>query len=98
MISPLVVTAGVCAAGAGLEGVAAGKGVRHRMNTLVMPAYSPPFKVWVLIGAVYYATFGAMLYRLLLQRPSGMRTVAICMLVAVLLINAFWNYLFFRMK
>ncbi|MGI8431420.1 MAG: hypothetical protein ACR2MW_03905 [Chthoniobacterales bacterium] len=41
-------------AAAALEGVLAGRGVRERLAELWMPAYSPPFCLWLVIGAFYY--------------------------------------------
>lgn len=38
------------------------------------------------------------LYRLLVLPPNGLRTAALSLIVMVLLANAFWNYLFFRLR
>ena len=63
-----------------------------------MPRLSPPLTIWIVIGAVYYAICFVVLYRLLVLPPSGVRAAALSLIVIVLLANAFWNYLFFRLR
>lgn len=84
----------ICVAAAGLEGMLAGSGVRQRLAALRMPAYSPPFAVWLVIGAAYYAICFVVLRHLL---PGGF-TLALVLLVLVLLANALWSVLFFRWR
>ncbi|HEV2805926.1 MAG TPA: tryptophan-rich sensory protein [Chthoniobacterales bacterium] len=84
----------ICLAAAALEGALAGSGVRKRLASLRMPAYSPPFPVWLVIGVVYYAICFIVLRRLL----TGGVTVSLVLLVLVLLANAFWSILFFRWR
>ena len=89
----------ICIAAAVLEGVLAGGGVRQRLASLRMPPYSPPFAVWVVIGLVYYAICFAVLYRLLsMPGVVPLRQWAVMLFGSVMLINALWNYFFFRTR
>lgn len=61
-----------------------------------MPAYSPPFWLWLVIGALYYTICFVVLRQLLGSRPFTPALLgALFLLVTVLLANAFWNVLFF---
>jgi translocator protein len=84
----------ICICAATLEGVLAGSGVRQRLAALRMPQYSPPFLLWLLIGAAYYAICFIVLRQLL----AGGFTLSVVLLVLVLLANAFWSILFFRWR
>jgi benzodiazapine receptor len=95
---PLVLALVICASAAALEGVLAGRGVKQRFVELRLPRLSPPFKIWIAIGAAYYAICFLVLYRLLVLSPTGLRTAALSLMAIVLLANAFWNYLFFRLR
>lgn len=98
MTHPLLLALAVCIAAAALEGVFAGPGVRQRFAELRMPRFSPPLAVWIVIGIAYYVICFAVLYRLLLLPPSRTRAACLALLLLVLLANAFWNYLFFRLR
>jgi translocator protein len=97
MMHRLVLSIAICAGAAGLEGILAGRGVKQRFVQLRMPHLSPPLTIWILIGAVFYAICFVVLYRLLVLPPTGLRTAALSLTLIVLLANAFWNYLFFRL-
>ncbi len=88
----------ICALGAGLEGLCAGPGVRQRLASLRVPAYAPQFWVWIVIGSLYYVICFAVWTRLLLLSGSQERSAACALLGTFMLINAFWNYLFFRAR
>lgn len=92
-----LITTGICLGAAALEGWCAGKNVKAYFAELKSPRYSAPLWVWYLIGGVYYATFGFVLYRLFhLATGSVLRTVTITLVIGMMLANALWNYLFFR--
>ena len=95
---PVLLALAVCIAAAALEGVLAGPGVRQRFAELRMPRCSPPLAVWIVIGVAYYVVCFAVLYRLLLLPPGRTRAACLALLLFVLLANAFWNYLFFRLR
>ena len=89
----------ICAAGAALEGVCAGSGVRERLAALRLPRFAPPFAAWMVIGGFYYVICFAVLYRLLRGGiGSGPTRVALGLAVLLLVGNAGWNYFFFRRR
>lgn len=96
MARALILSLLICAIGAGLEGLFAGKGVKDRLASLRLPAYAPPFWVWVIIGGLYYAICFAIWTRLFLLPRSPAQSMAFVLLATMMFINAFWNYLFFR--
>lgn len=98
VMHPLVLALLNCVVAAGLEGVFAGGGVKQRFVELRMPRLSPPLAVWIVIGVGYYAISFLVLYRLLVLPSTTLRTVALSLILAVLLVNAFWNLLFFRLQ
>src|SRR5262245_3598659 len=89
----------ICVAAAILEGVAAGGGVRARFAELRLPRYSPALPLWIAIGAGYYAMCFAILSRLLsLETAGAARPTALAVTVTVMVVNAAWGLLFFRLK
>jgi len=95
---PLVLALAICAGAAGLEAVLAGRGVTRRFIELRVPRLSPPLKAWIVIGVAYYVICFVVLYRLLVFPRTSLRTAALSLVVIVLLANAVWNYLFFRLR
>jgi tryptophan-rich sensory protein len=95
----LAVSLVLCIAAAVLEGVLAGTGVKQRFAELRQPPLSPPLGMWVVIGVLYYAICFAVLYRILsLGLHSALALIAFALLLALMLANAVWNYVFFRRK
>jgi tryptophan-rich sensory protein len=93
----ILILLGVCGVAAALEGVCAGKNVKVYFAKLKSPAYSPPLWFWYVIGGVYYTTFGFVLYRILTRgSKSALTNMTLGVVLAMLLANAFWNYVFFR--
>jgi tryptophan-rich sensory protein len=87
----------ICAGGAALEGLAAGRNPRAYLSTLVLPRGSPSFGGWIAIGIGYYAICATLLYRVLAGGlDSGAARAALTLLILLMTTNAFWNYLFFR--
>jgi len=98
-VTPTLVAFLICIAAAALEGVLAGSGARQRLAQLIMPPYSPPFVIWLVIGLLFYAMCFIVLRHLLGSAPSsGPRLFALMLLILVLLANAFWSVLFFRWR
>jgi benzodiazapine receptor len=94
-----VIAVGICAGVALLEGVAAGRGVRARFAELRLPPFSPPLPVWIGIGLAYYVACFVILLRLLNVDPTNAhRVIALGTLIAIMLMNAAWGFLFFRLK
>jgi benzodiazapine receptor len=98
MNSPLLYSLVLCAISATLEGILAGRGVEARFADLRLPRYSPPLPVWFVIGAVFYLICFTVLYRLFSLPASGLRDAALALLVGMMLMNALWNYVFFRVR
>lgn len=86
----------ICALGAGLEGLCAGKGIKQRLANLRLPVYAIPFWGWMVIGGIYYVICFAILYRLFLLPPIPGKFAAFVLIGAIMFFNALWNYFFFR--
>ena len=96
---PVILALVICAGAAVLEGALAGRGVRARFAELRLPRFSPSLTVWVLIGGVYYIVCFAILYRLLATgQPSSSHAFAFSLLLVLMVVNAGWGFLFFRLK
>ena len=98
MTQPSALALAICAAAAGLEAVLAGRGVKQRFIELRVPRLSPPLKVWITIGVAYYVICFVVLYRLLVLPQTSLRRAALGLVMIVLLANAVWNFLFFRLR
>jgi tryptophan-rich sensory protein len=98
MARPELIALGLCVVAAGLEGIAAGNGVKQRFAALTLPRWAPPLGLWIAIGVAYYVICFMVLRSLLAMPSSGSRTTAVTLIVAIMLINAYWNVLFFRRR
>jgi tryptophan-rich sensory protein len=89
----------ICVAAAALEGTLAGGGARQRLAELRMPPYSPPFPLWLVIGAAYYVICFIVLRHLLAGDSSTpLLRITVTLLFVVLLANALWSVFFFRWR
>jgi tryptophan-rich sensory protein len=89
----------ICALAAALEGVCAGPGVADRLAALRRPRFTPSLAGWLLIGLGYYVICFTILYRLLRSGwPTWVHRVALVLMLLLLVVNASWNYLFFRRR
>ena len=88
----------LCALAASLEGLAAGSGVKQRFAMLALPRWAPPLPLWIAIGVAYYVICFMVLSRALTLPPSGSRAAALILVLSIMLINAYWNVLFFRRR
>jgi tryptophan-rich sensory protein len=98
MSVPLLYALVLCAISATLEGALAGRGVQARFAELRLPRFSPPLPVWFVIGGLCYLICFTVLYRLFRLPPSRSRDAALALLAGMMLINALWNYVFFRKR
>ena len=98
MTRSLILAVAICTAGAALEGVAAGGGVRRRLMALRMPPYSPPLVLWIVIGVMFYGVCFVVAYRLLLGGLTPAQSVALALQLGLMAANVAWNYLFFRRR
>ena len=95
----LIISLLLCITAAALEGVLAGSGVKQRFAELQQPPLSPPVAMWVVIGVLYYAMCFVVLYRILAGGlVSVLARLAFGLVLALMLANALWNYVFFRRK
>ena len=93
----ILVSLGICVTSAVVEGVLAGKNVKALFAKLRLPSYSAPLWAWYVIGVVYYVICFFILYRVF--RHDGDTTIkyaSLMLLLVMMGINAFWNYVFFR--
>lgn len=82
-----------------LEGLCAGGGIRQRLAELRGPRYVPPLWGWIAIGGFYYVMCFTVLYRLFSIAPEvALRNAAVALALSLMLINAFWNFFFFRTR
>lgn len=89
----------MCGVAAALEGVCAGRNVRPFFDTLRFPPYSAPLWVWSIIGAVYYAIFGFVVFRLLSGvLPVALAGATLTLIVVMMLGNALANLVIFRSR
>ena len=96
-VSAILISLAICAVAAALEGLFAGKNVKPRLAKLRFPPFAPPLWLWAVIGVVYYLICFAILFRLLRYSDnSTMRYTSLALLLFVMALNAFWNYVFFR--
>ena len=95
----ILISLGICVVAAALEGVCAGKNVKSFFAKLRFPPYSAPLWVWSIIGALYYAIFCFVLYRLLrLDDDSTSRHAALALILFMMVVNALSNYVIFRAR
>ena len=95
--SPLLISLGICVVSAMLEGVLAGKNVKAFFAKLRFPPYSAPLWLWYVIGIVYYVICFFILYRTFGHDGNHWpKYAAVSLLLVMMGVNAFWNYVFFR--
>jgi translocator protein len=99
MDRPLLYALGLCGVSVVLEGVFAGEGFKRRLAELRVPDFTPPFWGWIVIGLCYYVICFIVFYRLFsLPATETLRPLALAVLGGLMLINAGWNYFFFRTR
>jgi len=99
MTGALIYSFAACAVSVALEALFAGSGIKARFAELRVPRYAPPLWMWVVIGAFYYVICFTVLYRLLsMPGVVPLRRWAVILFSSMMLINALWNYFFFRTR
>lgn len=99
VVTAILISLGICLAAAVLEGLFAGKNVKSFFGKLRLPSFSPPLWLWAAIGLLYYATCFSILYRIFRNESETFsKHLALFLLVIVMAVNAFWNYVFFRLE
>jgi translocator protein len=96
---PFLVSFSICVIAAVAEGILAGKGATKRLATLRQPRFAPPPWIWIMIGAGYYLICFLVLARLLqTDSDNPLRNISIALVLALLVTNAFFNYVLFRRR
>ena len=96
---PWLSALGICLAAAIAEGLFAGTGVKTRLAELRNPRFGPAVWLWMVIGVAYYVLFFFLLRSLLTTQPTTYWTLtAIALTILLLMLNASWNWVFFRKK
>jgi tryptophan-rich sensory protein len=89
----------VCVVSMGAEGVLAGKNANAIMRSLKQPAWALPSWAWYIVASAYYVACFVSLYRLRnTHSDAGVRLLGLILTVAVMTVNAAWNFIFFRRK
>jgi Tryptophan-rich sensory protein (mitochondrial benzodiazepine receptor homolog) len=96
---PFLISLGICILAAAAETILAGKHPIKFLATLRQPHFAPPLWLWTIIGVFYYLICFLVLARLLhVESGNMLRDVAVALILALLAINAFFNYVLFRMR
>ena len=96
-MSAILIAVLICGVAAALEGLFAGKNVKDVLEKLRKPKFSPPFWMWLIIGILYYIICFLILFRVLRYSDNiQVRYTAFALILAVMAVNAVWNYFFFR--
>ena len=97
ILSAVLIAFAICVISAIFEGLFAGKGVKAFITNLRTPSYAPPFWAWIIIGVFYYVISFFISYRVLRHNgDSSLKAASLTLLLAMMSINAVWNYVFFR--
>jgi benzodiazapine receptor len=89
----------ICAAAAVVEAVCAGRNVTKFFADIRRPKYSAPLAVWSIIGGLYYAVFGMILYRLFASNHrSSLELFTILLIVVMMILNGVSNWVIFRAR
>jgi translocator protein len=95
----VVISLAICIAAAILEGALTGGRIKERLAELRVPAYSPPFTLWIVIGVAYYLICLLLTVRLLTIKLTAWPSIAaFSLLMTIMIANGVWGNLFFRMK
>jgi tryptophan-rich sensory protein len=80
------------------EGAFATKGGKTWFEELRQPKYSFDFKVWYVVGGIYYILFGIITYRLLDNWDNNLSVVSLIFLVMIMLLNGASNLFLFKLR
>ncbi len=95
--SALIKTVGVCFVSIIIETISATKEGRTWFETLKRPKYSFSFRVWYVVGAVYYVIFGIVAYRQF-SIGKSFSSLSIILLIAVMVLNGLGNFIIFKYR
>ena len=95
----LAISGGICAAVAVLEGLLTGDGLKTWYPRLRKPRWHLPMWGFVAVAVLVYLIDGFVAYRALTAVASWEgRIVVLTALMVVMVLNALWNYAYFRYR
>ncbi|TXD80706.1 tryptophan-rich sensory protein [Subsaximicrobium wynnwilliamsii] len=94
----LLLSTGICVVFAIIGGLLVGNSLENWFTEIKHPWFSLPMIGWYIVGGLYYIMAIAILYRLLIAKDGLQRRLAICLTIAMIAGNEFWNYLFFGLE
>lgn len=95
--SALLRAIGVCLISITIEAISATKEGRQWFESLKRPKYSFTFRVWYIVGALYYILFGMIAYRQF-ALGKNFSSISIVLLVLVMFINGLSNFILFKFR
>ena len=95
--SALIKTIGLCFISIIIEAISATKEGRTWFETLKRPQYSFSFRVWYVVGAIYYVIFGIVAYRQFSIGKSFF-SLSVILLIAVMVLNGLGNFIIFKYR
>jgi tryptophan-rich sensory protein len=94
-VKSALIAGAFCVFGMLVEGLCAGKSTGAVMKSLRQPRWALPMAAWYVLGFAYYAVCFTTVYRL---GVVGGRVALLIVIGLLMLANAMWNALFFRMR
>jgi translocator protein len=96
---PVVISLGICILAATAEGILSGKRPMEVLATLRQPRFTPPRRVWIIIGVFYYVICFTVLVRLLrMDGVNRLQYSATVLMFVLLALNALFNSMLFRSR
>jgi tryptophan-rich sensory protein len=95
--SALLKSVALCAISILIEIISATKEGKSWFENLKRPKYSFSFRVWYVVGAVYYIIFGIVAYRQF-SLGKSFASLSIILLIAVMVLNGLGNFIIFKYR
>lgn len=93
----LLKAVGLCLISVIIEAISATKEGKRWFESLKRPKFSFSFRIWYVVGALYYLIFGYIAYRLFLLKIPVLST-PIILLILVMIINGLSNFIVFKYR
>jgi len=98
-IRALLVSVTMCVLFALFGAALVGESLGTWYDALDKPWFLVPLWVFYIVGAVYYALFATVLYRILVYvEDRGVKAASLALTTSVLFLNELWNYGFFGLQ
>lgn len=94
----LLLSIGISTAFALIGGLLVDNSLENWFIEIKQPWFSLPLPAWYIVGGLYYIMTSAILYQLLIAKNGYRKNRAICLTLAMMTGNEFWNYLFFGLE